>query len=74
MKQPCRTTRHGGYAKSINAPRAIEKEFGCSKQFRCLRQFKLRGRNKVSAVFGLYLIAYNLTRLGNILKPAMEVA
>ncbi len=48
-----RTTRHQGYAKSINARRGIE---------------------KVSAVFGLHVIAYNLIRLGNLLKPAMPTA
>jgi hypothetical protein len=68
-----RTTRHEGYAKSINARRGIEKIFGWIKEFGGLRQFKLRGQGKVSAVFGLHVIAYNLIRLGNILRP-MEVA
>lgn len=54
--------------------RGIEKIFGWIKQFGGLRQFKLRGRDNVSAVFGLYVIADNLTRLGNILKPVVEVA
>ena len=39
-----------------------------------LRQFKLRGTGNVSAVFGLHVIAYNLIRLGNLLKPAMATA
>jgi hypothetical protein len=40
-----------------------------------LRQFKLRGTKKVAAVFGLHLIAYNLIRLGNLIRPAaMEAA
>jgi hypothetical protein len=43
-------------------------------QFGGLRQFKLRGLDNVSAVFGLHVIAYNLIRLGNILKPSIEVA
>jgi len=68
-----RATRHEGYAKSINARRGIEKIFGWIKEFGGLRQFKLRGQGKVSAVFGLHVIAYNLIRLGNILRP-MEVA
>jgi hypothetical protein len=29
---------------------------------------------KVSAVFGLHVIAYNLIRFGNLLKPAMAAA
>jgi hypothetical protein len=66
-----RTARHEGYAKSINARRGIEKVFGWIKQWGGLRQFKLRGTGKVSAVFGLHVIAYNLIRLGNLLKPAM---
>jgi len=69
-----RTTRHEGYAKSINARRGIEKVFGWIKQWGGLRQFKVRGTEKVSAVFGLHVVAYNLIRLGNLLKPAMAVA
>ena len=67
-----RTTRHEGYAKSINARRGIEKIFGWIKEFGGLRQFKLRGQGSVSAVFGLHVIAYNLIRLGNLLR-AVEV-
>jgi hypothetical protein len=48
-----RTTRHEGYAKSINAR---------------------RGTEKVSAVFELHVIAYNLIRLGNLLRPAIAAA
>jgi hypothetical protein len=69
-----RTTRHEGYAKSINVRRGIEKVFGWIKQFGGLRQFKQRGQGNVSAVFGLHVITYNLIRLSNILKPAMVVA
>jgi len=69
-----RTTRHEGYAKSINARRGIEKIFGWIKEFSGLRQFKLRGKENVSGVFGLHVIAYNLIRLSNILKPVMEAA
>ena len=32
---------------------------------------KLRGTEKVGAVFGLHVIAYNLIRLRKLLKPAM---
>ena len=69
-----RTRRYEGYAKSINARRGIEKVFGCIKQWGGLRQFKLRGTEKVSAVFSLHVIAYNLIRLGNLLRPAMAAA
>ena len=37
-----RTTRHEGYAKSINARRGIEKVFGWIKQWGGLRQFRPR--------------------------------
>lgn len=47
---------------------------GWIKQFGGLRQLKPRGRENVSAVFGLHVIAHNLTRQGNILKPVAEVA
>jgi hypothetical protein len=62
-----RTTRHEGYAKTINARRGILKVFGWIKQWGGLRQFKLRGTDKVSAVFRLHGIAYNPIRLGNLL-------
>jgi hypothetical protein len=32
-----------------------------------LRQFKLRGKENVSGVFGLHVLAYNLIRLSNVL-------
>jgi hypothetical protein len=68
------TTRQG-YAQSINARRGIEKVFGWIKQWVGLRQFKLRGTVKVSALFGLHVIAYNLIRRGNLLRlAAMEAA
>jgi hypothetical protein len=69
-----RTTRHKGYAKSIHARRGIEKIFGWIKQFGGLRQFKLRGQSNVTAVFGLHVIAYNLIRLGNLLRPVEAMA
>ena len=69
-----RTTRHKGYGQSIHARRGIEKVFDWIKQWGGLRQFKLRGTEKVNAVFGLHVIAYNRIRLGNLLKPAMAAA
>ena len=44
------------------------------KQWGGLRQFKLRGTEKVSAVSGLQVIAYNLNQLGNLVRPAMAAA
>jgi hypothetical protein len=39
-----------------------------------VRKFKLRGQGNVSAVFGLHVIAYNLIRLRNLLRPVEAVA
>jgi hypothetical protein len=69
-----RTTRHQGYAQWINARRGIEKMFGWIKQWGGLRQFKLRGTEKVAAVFSLHVIAHNLIRLANLLTTDLEVA
>lgn len=62
-----RTTRHEGYAQSINARRGIEKVCGWIKIFSGLRPFKVRGTENVSAVFDVHVIAYILIRLGNLL-------
>ncbi len=69
-----RTTRYGGYAKSIHARLGIEKVWGWIQQRSGLRQFKLCGTDKLSAVFGLHGIAYSLLRLGNLPRPAMAAA
>ncbi len=63
-----RTTRHKGYAKSIDARRGIEKMFGWINQWVCLRQFNVRGTQKVSVVLGLHVIAHYL------LTPATAAA
>ena len=63
-----------GLLKQLTLALEIEKVFGWIKQWGGLRQFKLRGTEKVGAVFGLHVIAYNLIRLGNLLKPAMAAA
>jgi hypothetical protein len=44
------------------------------KEFGGLRLFKLRGQSNVIAVFGLYVIAYNLIRLSNLLRPLEAMA
>lgn len=48
--------------------------FGWIRAFGRLRQFKLRSMENFSAVFGLDVIAYNLIRLDNLLKPVMEAS
>jgi len=69
-----RTTRHLGYAQSINARKRIEQVFGWIKQAAGLRQLKARGRSRVRAVFRLHVVAYNLIRLANLLSPREAMA
>jgi IS5 family transposase len=69
-----RTTRHPGYAQSINARRRIEQVFGWIKQASGLRQLKARGRSRVGAVFRLHVVAYNLIRMANLLSFQMVMA
>ena len=63
-----------GLRQVDQCPARHERVFGWIKQWGGLRQFKLRGTDKVRAVFGLHVIAYNLIRLGNLLRPAMAAA
>ena len=81
------TSRHG-VPSSMAAPPATRatpnRSMPAEASKRCLagsntgggagRQFKLRGTGKVSEVFCLHLIAYNLIRLGNLLRPIMAAA
>lgn len=69
-----RTTRHRGYAQSINARKRVEQVFGWIKQAAGLRQLKARGRSRVGAVFRLHVVAYNLIRLANLLSPQEALA
>ena len=69
-----RTTRHPGYAQSINARKRIEQVFGWIKQAAGLRQLKARGRSRVGAVFRLHVVAYNLIRLANLLSSREALA
>jgi len=58
-----RTTRHPGYAKSINARHRVETPFGWGKFNRVLRKTMLRGLNKVSDQARLVFTSYNLMRM-----------
>ena len=63
-----RTTRHPGYAVSQVIRKMIETLFGDGKQHGgTIRQVKLRGREKVSDVFTLAMLAVNLRRLPGLL-------
>ena len=62
-----RTTRHAGYAISQRCRKRIEEVFGWIKSSAGLAKVKLRGRDRVDAVFTLALAAYNLIRLPKLL-------
>jgi len=63
-----RTTRHAGYAISQNERKRIEEVFGWIKSAAGFRQTHHRGTAKVGWMFTLNAAAYNLIRLGNLLK------
>ncbi|MES1934275.1 transposase, IS4 [Salinisphaera shabanensis T35B1] len=58
-----RTTRHVGYAQSINARHRVETPFGWGKYARPLKQTMLRGLDRVGAQAKLVFASYNLVRI-----------
>ena len=58
-----RTTRHAGYAQSINARHRVETPFGWGKYARPLKQTMLRGLDRVGAQAKLVFASYNLVRI-----------
>jgi transposase len=65
-----RTTRHSGYDISQRCRKRIEEVFGWIKNSAGLAKVKLRGRERVDAVFTMALAAYNLIRLPKLLGAA----
>jgi hypothetical protein len=65
-----RTTRHSGYDISQRCRKRIEEVFGWIKSSAGLAKVKLRGRDRVDAVFVLALAAYNLIRLPKLLASS----
>lgn len=61
-----RTTRHTGYAKSLNARHRVEVPFGWGKHNRPLKRTMLRGLEKVGAQAMLVFASYNLVRIANL--------
>lgn len=61
-----RTSRHDGYKASQRLRNRIEEGFGWGKTIGLIRQVKVRGLDRVNAVFGLTFIGWNLTRLCNL--------
>jgi len=62
-----------GYAISMRRRKRIEESFGWSKIVGGLTQLKVRGLDKVKAVFTFALVAYNLVRLPKLLRTTGEV-
>jgi len=62
-----------GYAISMRKRKRIEESFGWSKIVGGLTQLKVRGLDKVKAVFTFALVAYNLVRLPKLLRTTDEV-
>jgi transposase len=66
-----RTTRHAGYAISLNCRWLVEKPFGWLKETAGLGQVKVRGLHKVGCAFVFGCAAHNLLRLPRLLaQPA----
>jgi transposase len=69
-----RTTRHAGYAISQVKRKRIEEGFGWLKTVALLRKVRHRGIFKVGWVFTFAAAAYNLVRMRNLDKLAVQPA
>jgi transposase len=66
-----RTTRHAGYAKSLERRSRIEQIFSWLKNVAVLRKTRHRGRERLQWMVQFALTAYNLVRMRNLLaQPA----
>jgi len=65
-----RTTRHPGYAMSIEARRRIERIFGWGKTTGLMRKTRHRGRGRVGWVFTFTLACYDLVRMRTLATQA----
>jgi transposase len=70
---PVEVAASAGYAVSLRCRKRIEEIFGWSKTTAGLAQLKVRGLDKVRAVFTFVLAAYNLVRLPKLLGATGEV-
>jgi hypothetical protein len=62
-----------GYEISMRCRKRIEEIFGWGKIIGGLAQLKVRGLDKVKAVFTFGLVAYNIVRLPKLLQTTGEV-
>ena len=67
-----RTTRHAGYRVSQMKRKRIEESFGWLKTIALMRKVRHRGIFKVGWVFTFAAAAYNLVRMRNLRKPAVQ--
>lgn len=65
-KLDARTTRHAGYAWSLQVRKRIEQVFGWMKSAAGMRQVKVRGQGRVQAAMDMVLSAYNILRISNL--------
>jgi len=65
-----RTTRHPGYAVSMNKRKRVEEIFGWLKTVGMMRKTRHRGTEKVGWMFTFSLAAYNLVRMRHLLPAA----
>ena len=61
-----RTTRHQGYARSVNARPRIEGPFGWMKQYGLLRRPMFRGRRKMNWAMVWSAAAFNILRIAHL--------
>ena len=69
-----RTTQHEGYRISQIKRKRIEECFGWLKTIALLRKVRHRGIFKVDRVFSFTCAAYNLVRMRNLSKNAIQAA
>jgi transposase len=62
-----------GYAISLRIRKRIEESFGWSKIIGGLAQLKVRGLDKVAAVFTFAMAAYNIVRLPKLFQSTGEI-
>lgn len=65
-----RTTRHVGYEISQRKRKRIEETFGWGKMIGLIRQVKVRGLERVNAVYLMTCMGWNLTRMRSLLAQS----
>jgi transposase len=66
-----RTTRHPGYAVSQRHRKRVEQSFGWGKVVGLLRKLRHRGRETVDWIFTFTMAAYDLVRMGTLVRQGV---